>query len=447
MTVLRRPLGAAVAVAVAAVGLTLGVGGTAHADSSCENEVSSVAASDLTADVTWAQQLFNMKRVWPMATGDGVTVAVLDSGVQADHPVLDGRVLSGKAYIDAESQDEKEQNLGDGAVRDCLGHGTGVAGIIAGGKSEEGDFYGLAPDAKILPVRVSNQDPNVDRDDDDEPLVTADDVADAIRWAADQNVDVINMSLKFTEDHGPLRSAVEYAIGKGSVVVASGGNDGDKELPVATAPVYPASYPGVIGVGAVDATLTKTAQSQWGPWIDVVAPGISIAAPQHDGDYQNDFGGTSGAAAFVSGTVALLAELFPDWEPQHYASQIIRTASHVAGPTPSLEYGNGLVDPYRAVTERLTDNAPVAITEVNPPVLTEEQAARHEDFAWMNRTALIIGLSAVAAFFITVTGVAALRRGRRVGWRIGKASKEDMIEPTDDGDPISLFQGIKGLKQ
>ena len=76
MTVLRRPLGAAVAVAVAAVGLTLGVGGTAHADSSCENEVSSVAASDLTADVTWAQQLFNMKRVWPMATGDGVTVAV-----------------------------------------------------------------------------------------------------------------------------------------------------------------------------------------------------------------------------------------------------------------------------------------------------------------------------------------------------------------------------------
>ena len=84
---------------------------------------------------------------------------------------------------------------------------------------------------------------------------------------------------------------------------------------------------------------------------------------------------------------------------------------------------------------------------MNPPVLTEEQAARHEDFAWMNRTALIIGLSAVAAFFITVTGVAALRRGRRVGWRIGKASKEDMIEPTDDGDPISLFQGIKGLKQ
>ena len=70
--------------------------------------------------------------------------------------------------------------------------------------------------------------------------MTADDVADAIRWAADQNVDVINMSLKFTEDHGPLRSAVEYAIGKGSVVVASGGNDGDKELPVATAPVYPA---------------------------------------------------------------------------------------------------------------------------------------------------------------------------------------------------------------
>lgn len=451
MNRLSRPIGAIVAVAVTAAGLTALTPGAASADTNCEAEVDSVSAEDLPADVTWAQRLFDMERVWPLATGKGVTVAVLDSGVQADHPLLSGKVVSGKAYVDAESTDKDEQNLGDGAMRDCLGHGTAVAGIIAGGESEDSDFYGLAPDATILPVRVSNNDPNADQDeankDDDDPLVTASDVADAIKWAADKGADVINMSLKFTEDHTSIRDAVTYATGKGAVLVASGGNDGDGELTEATRPAFPAAYDQVIGVGAVDHTLTKTQQSQWGPWIDLVGPGMAVGAPQHDGQFQESFGGTSGAAAFVSGTAALLAEAFPDWEPAHYATQIIRTASAVSGTTPSNEYGNGMVDPYRALTERLTADEPTDITSLSPPVLTEAQANRHEDFAWMTQWALIIALCAVAAFFVVVTGVAALRRGRRVGWRIGRASKEDMIEPVDDGDPIQLFQGIKGLKQ
>ncbi|MFD0556427.1 type VII secretion-associated serine protease mycosin [Stackebrandtia endophytica] len=451
---LARWVGTGVIAAVATSALTaIGTPGTAWADPVCENEIASVAPQDLTKDLLWAQDLLRMDRVWPLATGKGITVAVLDSGVQADHPLLAGKVLDGKAYIDVQSTDPDEQNLSDKALRDCVGHGTAVAGVIAGDKSDENGFYGMAPDAKILPVRIANTNPGMDKDEEDEDK-EADDIivppsqfAAAIDYAVGQGADVINMSVKYTQNHAPIEAAVQQALNAGVVLVASGGNDGDKELKEATQPVYPANYPGVIGVGAVDSTLTRSTISQWGPWIDLVAPGVSIGAPQSDGKFQEGFGGTSAAAAFVSGAAALLAELYPNWTPDQYAAQLTGTASGVSGSLADGEYGTGMVDPYRAVTERLTSGEPVPVTSIDPPVLTEAQVQRHEDFAWMNDWALIIAFSALGVFIATLTGVAALRRGRRVGWRIGRASKEDMIEPIDDGDPIGLFQGIKGLKQ
>ena len=445
-----RSFRAALAVAVAA-GITVFTPGTAAADSDCETEVESVEAADLTDQNTWAQRLFDMERVWPLATGKGVTVAVLDSGVQGDHPIFSGNVASGKAYVDPESTDRDSQDLSDNGTRDCLGHGTAVAGIIAGGKADGSDFYGMAPDVTILPVRVTNDDPNAAADEEDssndDPLVTPDDFADAIRYAVDHDADVINMSLKFDQDHPSIKAAVEYATEQGAVLVASGGNDGGEELADATRPAYPAAYEQVIGVGAVDQTLTKTQQSQWGFWINLVAPGAAVAAPQHDGGFQEAFGGTSGAAAFVSAAAALLVERYPNWSPEQYVTQLLLTASAVSGEVPSPEYGYGVVDPYRALTERLTGAEPVDITSFEPPMLTEAQATREEDFTWMNSVALIVALVAVAGFFITILSVAAIRRARRAGWRSRKASKEDMIEPVDDGDPIPLFQGIKGLKQ
>jgi len=449
-----RWIGTGLIAAVATSTLTVvGAPGVAWANKDCENKIESVAPQDLPNEMLWAQQLLRMERVWPLATGKGVTVAVLDSGVQADHPLLAGKVLDGEAYIDVQSTDPKEQDRSDKALRDCIGHGTAVAGVIAGDKSDENGFYGLAPDAKILPIRIANTEPGADKDEADEDkdaddiIVSPGNFGSAIRYAVDNGADVINMSVKYTQDHEPIASAVQYALNNDVVVVASGGNGGDEGLIEATQPVYPANYPGVIGVGAVDSTLTRSAISQWGPWIDLVAPGVAIGAPQCDGKFQDTFGGTSAAAAFVSGAAALLVELYPNWTPDQYAAQLMGTASGVSGSLDKGEYGAGMVDPYRAATERLTGNPPVPVTSMDPPVLTEAQVQRHEDFAWMNSWALIVAFGSLGIFAATLTGVAALRRGRRVGWRVGRASKEDMIEPVDDGDPIGLFQGIKGLKQ
>ncbi|GAA4922357.1 type VII secretion-associated serine protease mycosin [Stackebrandtia albiflava] len=439
---------------VAAAGLLVASPQPAWAGDDCENKPRDSVVADEVPDANlWPQRLLKPELVWPNATGEGVTVAVLDSGVQADHPLLDGKVDSGKAYIDVESTDKDEQNLGDGATRDCVGHGTAVAGIIAGSESPENGFHGMAPDARILPIRIANTVPadqdDANEDKDDNILVDQNDFAAAIDYAVSQDVDVINMSLKFSVDHPVIAEAVAAAVDAGIVLVASAGNEGniEEDPEAATTPSYPAAYEGVIGVGAVNSHLVKTAESQWGPWVDVVAPGLEIGAPQHDGNFQIAFGGTSSAAAYVAGTAALLVEMYPDWTPEEIAIQIMGTASSVAGATRSDQYGYGMVDPVRAATERLSGSEPEPVLSMDPPVLTEQQVQNQEFDAMAMRWATSAGVAALAVFTAALLGVAALRRGKRARWRIGRASREDMIEPVDDGDPIALFQGIKGLKQ
>ncbi|TDB71070.1 type VII secretion-associated serine protease mycosin, partial [Micromonospora sp. KC721] len=178
-------------------------------------------------ETPWALRRLDPASAWRITRGEGVTVAVIDSGVSPSHPLLKGQVREGR---DVNGLPQAQGRC------DLAGHGTIVAGIIAGRDDTGAPYSGIAPAARILPVRVlqdtrRTNDPGL-------PLQ----IAAAIRWAADQDVEVINLSL-VTIDHPELADAVRYALDEGVVVVAAAGNRAQDQRDL---PAYPAAYPGVI---------------------------------------------------------------------------------------------------------------------------------------------------------------------------------------------------------
>ncbi|MEG3636608.1 type VII secretion-associated serine protease mycosin [Micromonospora sp. S2-005] len=283
-----------------------------------------------TSAAPWAQQRYAPERLARLATGSGVTVAVVDSGVDRAHPQLAGRVLAGTDLLDAG---------GDGGL-DCVGHGTGVASIIAAAPRDGTAFRGLAPKARILPIRVSEQQVVDGRGTG--RTATPRDLGRAIRWAVDQGATVVNLSVVLYADHSAVRAAVGYALSRDVVVVAAAGNgsaDGRRRP-------YPATYDGVLGVGAVGADGRRADFSQPGTHVDLVAPGLDVlvAAP---GSGHRSAAGTSYAAPFVAATAALLRQYRPDLGALEVARRIVATAD----PAPGDGYGSGVLNPYRAVTE------------------------------------------------------------------------------------------------
>jgi type VII secretion-associated serine protease mycosin len=288
----------------------------------------------------WGQKLLMPQRAWPFSNGSGVTVAVIDSGVDADHPQLrrPGKVLPGRDFYLVGSLPGNY---------DCVSHGTGVAGIIAADGTPGIGFQGVAPGARILPVRISEREADTDgRSETIDPLV----LAKGIRYAVDAGAKVINLSVAGDEDDKPVRQAIAYAVRKDVVVVAAVGNR--QGLDEGPRPSYPAAYPGVIGVGAIDTTGARVNASQVGPYVDLVAPGASVLTATRVGGHAYE-DGTSFAAPFVSGTAALVRAAWPELTAAQVAQRLIATATPSRGGHSSPEYGAGIVDPYRAVTEGL----------------------------------------------------------------------------------------------
>lgn len=461
----RRATAATATSLIAATLLTLAPGASAMADEAeCTVEdqepitpdYGKVSEEAIAANGTpWAQSQLNVDRLGAYATGKGVKVAVLDSGVDGDHKLFGKRVETGKALINVAGEAKK----GDGNV-DCFGHGTGVAGIIAASLSKETGFQGIAPKATILPIRVSVEaggpiDPEEDEEAEDPP-VTPEDVAGAIDDAVAADSDVINLSLAYGEDHPALAASIADAISAGVVVVASAGNSQgeepackyDRDTQTYQSPAtYPADYPGVIGVGAVDKTITKLPTSRCGDWVDLVAPGNGLVTTRPDDTFTNEMGATSSAAAFVSGTAALLKQRHNEWGSDQVLAHLSTTASPTTGGMGNSQYGAGLVDPYRAMTEIPADGEPAELADLATQPLNEAAQKRESDVAMMNSIALIAGLTAVTVFAAVLLGVAALRRGKKGKWKVRRVDKDSQVSTFDDGDPIPLTQGIKGLEQ
>ncbi|WP_236654558.1 S8 family serine peptidase, partial [Streptacidiphilus anmyonensis] len=262
--------------------------------------------------------------VWPHSTGKGVVVAVIDSGVRATHVDLRGQVLEGKDFAFG----------GDGQTdHSPEGHGTQMASLIAGhGHGPNGDdgIMGLAPGAKILPVGIGTgvlgQGPYV--------------VPQAIRYAVDHGAQVVSMSFGIGSPNPVEESAVAYAEQHNVVLVAASGNDGTSEKQ------YPASWPGVIKVGAVDKTGKLTQESQTGG-VTVVAPGADIVSDTNGSDTQMFMGhGTSDSTAYVAAIAALYRSAHPNLTAGQIVNYIIKTAIPPQGiTTPDPGYGYGIASP------------------------------------------------------------------------------------------------------
>ncbi|MFF2326283.1 MULTISPECIES: type VII secretion-associated serine protease mycosin [unclassified Streptomyces] len=298
------------------------------------------ARADAIREQQWGLQALHTDQAWRTTKGKGVTVAVVDTGVDDSLPDLAGQVLPGKDMI------------GFGAARgdrSWARHGTAMAGIIAGhghGADRSEGVLGIAPEARILPVRVILEASDPARTKARQSRGTA--LADGIRWAADHGADVINLSLgddsESAHPEAGEDAAIQYALKKGAVVVASSGNGGEKGDHIS----YPAAYPGVIAVAAVDRYGTHAAFSTRRWYATVSAPGVDIVVAAPDRKYYVEWG-TSAAAAFVSGAVALVRAAHPGLTPAQIKHLLTDTARSAPASGRDDARGYGIVDPAAAI--------------------------------------------------------------------------------------------------
>ncbi|MFE1437701.1 type VII secretion-associated serine protease mycosin [Streptomyces sp. NPDC058739] len=300
------------------------------------------AHADVIRASQWALEAMHTEEAWRTTKGEGITVAVLDTGVDSSHPDLVGSVLPTKDMV----------GFGAGkGDRAWARHGTAMAGIIAGhGHGPDGGdgVLGIAPGAKILPVRVILEDGDSSRGKARKTRGNA--LADGIRWAADHGADVINLSLgddsKSAHPEPAEDEAVQYALKKGSVVVASAGNGGEKGDHIS----YPAAYPGVIAATAVDKFGTRASFSTRRWYATVSAPGVDVIIADPDRKYYEGWG-TSAAAAFVSGAAALVKSAHPGLTPAQIKKLLQDTARNAPEGGRDDSRGFGFVDPAAAIEQ------------------------------------------------------------------------------------------------
>lgn len=286
----------------------------------------------------WYFDYLHLRQAQGITTGVGITVAVIDSGVDASHPDLNGAVLSGVSLGDAKNKP---------ATEDPDGHGTAMAGDIAGQGNGADPTVGVAPGAKILPVRIGDDGNDVD-------------ISKGIRWATDHGADVINISLG-ADAIPPVdeKQAVRYALVHNVVVIAAAGNTNEGSTQVAT----PAGIAGVISVTGLDRNGQVWKYSVRGKATVLCAPAVDIIAPGIGKTGYVDGTGTSDASAIVSGVAALVRARYPDMDAANVINRLIQTSDDAGAPGHDTAYGFGIVDPVKALTADVAsvDESPIGM--------------------------------------------------------------------------------------
>ena len=267
----------------------------------------------------WGYQLdtLGMEKAWAQSTGAGVKVAVIDTGVDPNEISLKDRVLPGWA-----------PDGSDGRV-DANGHGTAVATLIAGKLSDGNGVIGVAPDSLIVPIAAVGES----------GIVSSDVVIKGIIWAVQAKVDIINISMSGTEDYPPLQAAIDYAVSNNILVVTSAGNFYQTGNPK----TYPASYSGVLAVGAVDKDNQVASYSTQGSFVSLVAPGVEILAPWV-GRGVSSWEGTSVSAPLVAGLAALLKSKYNELDGYQLNQALTHTAKDLSVPGFDNATGYGIPD-------------------------------------------------------------------------------------------------------
>ncbi|MDJ0342329.1 S8 family serine peptidase [Streptomyces sp. H10-C2] len=316
--------------------------------------IAPAASADTMRDRQWYLDRMQSEEMWEVSTGKGITVAVLDSGVLSTAPELTGKVLAGKNFVEPQKD----------ARADPSGHGTAMAMLIAGNGVNNQGIKGLSPDANILPLTVlgSTQESGTN---------SAKALIEALRYAADSDARIINMSLGLegfrlkAGEQDQIQQAVDYAVHRGKLLLASTGNNGDTGNDVS----YPSASLGVAGIGAVDKSSSVAKFSVFGPQVALAAPGDDIPSRCIDGKsgYCRSWG-TSQATAIASASAALIWAMHPTWTGNQVLRVLMNTAGKpTEGAVPSRYIGYGTVRPRMAVLGNPGDPGPA---DVNPLVAT-----------------------------------------------------------------------------
>lgn len=377
----------------------------AHAADSCAAEDAAY-----TTEVPAALALVDAAGANALATGDGVVVAIVDSGIDVGNPHLSGVQISGVNLVgDGERAD---------GLSDLTGHGTAIAGIIASQPVEGSGVVGLAPDVELMSVRVFRSDSDQDAEAGFGP--SAQKIADGIRYAADHGADVINVSLSQESDSSELRAAVEHAAAAGALVVASAGNRMADEDASDTAR-YPAGYAQALGVTAADGAGRATDASVHGPQVDVAAPGqdvLTIAANGKDCLYAAEAPASSYATGYASAAAALVVETHPEDSPASIAYRLMATALRDDADARDDVNGWGFIQPAAAITllpDRSTRGPVSPYFDTAGSTIAQPEVALDTDsspsgFLLTRETAVFIALG--AATLLGVLGILIVRRRR-----------------------------------
>ena len=290
----------------------------------------------------WVLNMLGAPGAWTASQGKGVTVAVLDSGVNPGVSDLAGSVIGGPDLTGISTP---------ASSPDWGQHGTWMASIIAGhghGTGGDSGIVGVAPAAKILSVRVipDKNDPGYGTYEHEEETKVQQSLADGIRYAVDHGADIVSMSIGYSAPSAAVRSALQYANGHGVVVVASSGNSGGTPFVQrhAFAPLsFPADYPGVIGVAAVGTGGSAAGFSSDNLSVQVAAPGVNVPAQGRDGQYWL-VSGTSPACALVAGVAALIKSGYPRLAPDLVARALTSTTRYRPAAGYDQQVGFGTVD-------------------------------------------------------------------------------------------------------
>jgi subtilisin family serine protease len=305
-------------------------------------------ADDVRDAQMWVLNAIDVPAAWQVSQGQGVTVAVLDSGVNPDVSDLAGSVITGP---DLTGVGTPESNPNWGV------HGTWMASLIAGhGHAGGGSgIIGVAPKARVLSIRVitDSADPGYARyQHEPQPRIQRE-LADAIRYAVSHGAGVISMSLGYGLQSLPVRSALQYALDHDVVIVASSGNSGNTRSARAGghAPYsFPANYPGVLGVAAIGQNGAPAGFSSDNFSVHIAAPGVEVPAQGRDGQYWL-VSGTSPACALTAGVAALIRSADPGLPPDLVRYAITSTASHRPAGGYNDKVGSGTVDAAAALAE------------------------------------------------------------------------------------------------
>ena len=348
-------------------------------------------------DLPPAQRRLGAEESWGVTRGAGVLVAVIGSGVDATHPQLAGRVDRGVDVVFPGA-------FGDA---DCVGQGTVIAGLVAGSEQPGIGFHGVAPAARILPVRVTL----------DGLESTPDLLAQGIETAVAENASVILVTLPMPVGSDRLAAAVDAAESADVLVVAPA-DPLPEGVPGYT---YPATYQSVLAVSALDADGVPAAAGAGDvAVVDLVAPGEGVVGPLPGRGHTVAITGTLPAAAYVAGSAALVRSAYPDLSVAEVRHRLEVTADHPGRAVPDVAVGWGVVNPLVAVS------AEVAPTPREPVIDPKEAVSGPQPPASPDRTsetrAMWFALAGALAGAVVLIGVRVVPSGRKRGWRPGRAA-------------------------